>query len=257
MGRKQWWLIVIGVILVVALFVLRNQPHQTTAIDAFLQQAKDSLSTDAWQQATRLESLPEEVQTDSLISFWKQQGNAAATAIYSLQLARRNDSKPQWLAAGNDLMSGIGYGRQQGLSDNLLFYFSEAAFECFDRVLQQDSTDADASIGMAMVYIEGRGQVMPGVRLLLDVLQRDSLHVGANLRLGRLSMVNGEYGNVIKRMKKVLMVEPDNGEAYITIASAWQAQGIPDSARVYLAKSLPFLPEGEVKAEALKRLNEL
>jgi hypothetical protein len=58
-------------------------------------------------------------------------------------------------------------------------------------------------------------------------------------------------------MKKVLMVEPDNGEAYITIASAWQAQGISDSARIYLEKSLPFLPDGEVKVEVMKRLNEL
>lgn len=244
MTNKQWWLIGLGIVLVSVLLVLRNQPVQDSPLDAYINRQADSLSTDAqsrWQALQqRWDGSWTNPVVDSIIRFWTTQQVPGVAAIYHLQKAEHQPSVDNRLLAAERLMGTIKEAPEQ-LSDNMRFYFVEKAASLYQQVIAADSTNLAAQVGLAETYIEGKGQIMPGVQLLLKVLEQDSLYIPANLRLGRLSMINGEYGNVINRMQKVLQADTTNGEAYVTIASAYRAMGEKDSTVAYLEQSLPYV----------------
>lgn len=264
MRAKQLGVVFAGVVLVIILYVLRNSPEQTNALDELLTSRVDSLPAPA---ASTWQNLSEDwtgsytdPYLDTMIGFWQQQGEPAVAASLAWQRATASDNFDYHQATADLLMEAVRANRQQpspSVNDNLLFFFTEQSAALYDELLEADSNNLDARVGLAGVFIDGKGQIMPGVQQLLEVLRIDSLYVPANLRLGRLSMINGEYGNVIKRMKKVLQVDPTMGEAYVTIASAYQALGDTAAARTYLEQSLPHLQSEALRQEVQTRLNEL
>lgn len=264
MKAAQLWVVVAGVGLAAALFFLRNIPEQTNALDALLQSRVDSLSSS---QATTWQTLQSDwsgdftdPQLDTLIGFWVAQNEPAVAAALALQRYQSTDSEAHQREAAALALEAVKTGRQgeaQGVNDNLLFFFTEQSGELYGQLVAQDSTDLEARMGLAATFIDGKGQIMPGVQELLGILEVDSLYVPANLRLGRLSMINGEYANVVKRMQKVLQADSTMGEAYVTLASAYRAMGEEEKARSYLAQSLPYLDNGPLREEVEKRLQEL
>lgn len=264
MGSKQLGVVVIGVIMLIALYIMRSSPAQTNALDALLAARVDSLSgkaANSWQQLSNKWSGDYlAIEVDTLIGFWQSREEPAVAGALALQRAVASESLAYHQATADVLMEAVRAGRQggaPGVNDNLLFYYMEQSAMLYNELLDADSTNLDARVGLAGVFIDGKGQIMSGVQQLLAVLKIDSLYLPANLRLGRLSMMNGEYGNVIKRMKKVLQVDSTMGEAYITIASAYQALGDTTAAQYHLSQSLPYLTSESLRQEVQKRLNEL
>lgn len=253
-----------GMALVIVLYVLRNSPEQTNALDALLADRADSLPAAVvveWEVLA--EKWPVESghpQWDTLISFWQRQDEPAVAAALALQRVNAGNTLIYHQTTADLLMEAVRAGRQgkaKGVNDNLLFFFTEQSEALYQGLLDADSSNLDARVGLSGVFIDGKGQIMPGVQQLLEVLRMDSLYLPANLRLGRLSMINGEYGNVIKRMNKVLQVDSTMGEAYVTLASAYQALGDSTTARSYLEQSLPHLQSEALRQEVQTRLNEL
>lgn len=259
MTKKQWWLIGLGIVLVAVLFVLRNQPVQDNPLEAYINRQADSL---AEARQSHWQTLQQQwngdwasPMVDSMMHFWAQQKVPGVVAIYQLRRAENQPSMTNRLQAAEKLMTTVKEAPDQ-LPDNMRFYFVEKAASLYQQVADEDSMQLGAQVGLAETFIEGKGQIMPGVQLLLKVLEKDSLYVPANLRLGRLSMVNGEYGNVIKRMHKVLQADSTHGEAYITIASAYRAMDENDSAVTYLEQALPYLND-TLRMEVRNRLKAL
>lgn len=259
MKWRQYIVLGVGVVIAAYLFAARNIPPQDNALDALARKAKTELPDDALGRIENLENrLDGNVAlTDTLAQAWETAGNPAVAAFYRYQAATTINSVAYWNLTGESMTEALAFSRAQGYSENLLFYFAESAIHSFEAALAIDSSNTDARIGLASILIEGKGEVMPGVKLLLEVVAQDSMNVTANLRLGRLSMMNGEYANVVKRMTRVLETEPDNIEALVSTGNAWQALGNAEEAAKYWRAALPLIEDEELKRQLEARINEL
>lgn len=259
MSSKQGFVVAIGIALAVALFFLRNIPEQRTALDKLLQTGKDSLSISALPRLNALEEKldernPDPAVLDSLTAFWQRQGNPAIAALYVQDKAQATGQLEYYNDCGEAMLNALDFGRNKEMEQNLQLYFVLSAEGCYEQALHIDSTNVTARIGLADVALDGRGQIMVGVRSLLDIVKEDSLNIPANVRLGRLSMVNGEYQNAIRRLKNVLRADPTYVEAYVLLSNAFNAMGQQDEARHYLEQALPHVEDPALRQEIEKRL---
>lgn len=258
MTTKQGFVVAIGIALAIALYFLRNIPEQRTALDQLLQNGKDSLSERALSHAQTLEAQlkekPDPAVFDSLTAFWKHNGNPAIASLYVQDKANATSQIADYNDCGAAMLEALEYARSKGMSENLQLYFVLSADGCYDQALAIDSNNITARIGKSDVAINGRSQIMVGVRNLLDIVRDDSLNVPANVRLGRLSMVNGEYQNAIRRLKNVLQVDSTYVEAYILLSNAFNAMGQSEEARYYLEQALRYVKEPALRQEIEKRL---
>ena len=259
MKWRQYIVLGVGVVIAAYLFAARNIPPQDNALDALARNAKTEITDDALGRIENLENrLDGSVAlTDSLAQAWETAGNPAVAAFYRYQAATMSNSVAHWNLTGERMTDALAFAREQGYSENLLFYFAESAIHSFEAALAIDSSNTDARIGLASILIEGKGEVMPGVKMLLEVVAQDSMNVTANMRLGRLSLMNGEYGNVVKRMTRVLETEPDNIEALVSTGNAWQALGNKEEAAAYWRRALPLIENQELRSQLEARINEL
>jgi tetratricopeptide (TPR) repeat protein len=258
-STKQGFVVTIGIALAVALFFLRNIPEQRTALDKLLQTGKDSLSASVLPQLQALEGKldernPDPAVLDSLTAFWQRQGNTAIAALYVQHKAQATGQLSHYNDCGAAMLEALDFGRNTDVEQNLQLYFVLSAEGCYEQVLHIDSTNITARIGLADVALDGRGQIMAGVRTLLDIVKEDSLNVPANIRLGRMSMVNGEYQNAIRRLKNVLRADSTYAEAYVLLSNAFNAMGQQDEARQYLEQALPHVADPTLRKEIEKRL---
>lgn len=259
MKWRQYIVLGVGVVIAAYLFAARNIPPQDNALDALAREAKSALTDEA---LGRIENLEHRLDgsvalTDSLASAWEMEGSPDVAAIYRYQAATQSNTAVHWNLAGESMTKALAFAREKGHSENLLFYFAESAIHSFETVLAIDSNDTAARIGLASILIEGKGEVMAGVKMLLEVVAKDSMNVTANMRLGRLSLMNGEYGNVVKRMTRVLETEPDNIEALVSTGNAWQALGNTEEAAAYWRRALPLIEDQELRSQLEARINEL
>jgi tetratricopeptide (TPR) repeat protein len=95
-------------------------------------------------------------------------------------------------------------------------------------LLRQDSSLDPANdtiqVSLADSYVEG-GDVMSGVKRLLDVTRKDPGNLGANLLLGRLSVMSGQYDKAVTRLQGIVDHYPDNTEALYFLAEAYKGKG--------------------------------
>lgn len=261
MKPGHFLVILTGIALTVVLFLLRSEPKSQNALSALIENSKNELETSIqsringfeknWLKEQDLNAL------DSLINIWSVTGNEAVTAVYTYQKAIQSSSVHFLKEAGLILQRAANYGQVQGYDQTLLFFFVTASEECFNMVLEQKPDDLDAKIGLANSFIDGKGDIMSGVRLLLDVVKEDSLNIKANRKLGRLSMINGEYEKVIMRMNKVLATDSLDFEAHVLIANSYGALNNNKSARDYFNKALELTDNEDLINEIINRLEDL
>ena len=262
MNSKQGFVVAIGIALAIALFFLRNLPEQHSALDQLLQDGKDSLSPTALIHLNGLEAKldkgsPDPAVLDSLTDFWRRTGNPAIAALYVQDKAKTTKQLADYNECGAAMLEALSYGRKAKMDQNLQLYFVLSAEGCYQKALALDSTNITARIGMADAAINGRGQIMIGVRTLLDIVHEDSLNVAANVRLGRLSMVNGEYQNAVRRLKNVLRADSTYVEAYVLLSNAFSAMDQQDEARHYLEEGLNYATDPDMRQEIETRLKNM
>lgn len=96
-----------------------------------------------------------------------------------------------------------------------------ALFEKANSLAPSDSTKID----LAGAYIEGTGETMQGVQLLLGVVREDPDHIPALLMLGRLAIQSGQWDKAIERFTHVLDKDPQSTEALYFVAEAYKGKG--------------------------------
>ena len=79
---------------------------------------------------------------------------------------------------------------------------------------------------------------MKGVQLLLGVIEVDSNNVKANLILGKWGVFSGQFEKAIKRLEKVVLLQPANLEAHFHLGQAFQAKGDMESAVISFKRSI-------------------
>lgn len=169
----------------------------------------------------KIEELEKKGDYAGLLDEYRKLRKPLALVHYAMKLAKQNPSVQNYLQAGDYsaqlLESAPDEKSRNYLQDNILYAYSEAA--------QLDSTDNDIKLRLAAAYIEISPQPMQGVAILLDVVRKDSTNIDAQLLLGRFGIVSGQYDKAIVRLEKVLYLQPQNSEAMLLLAEAYNNQG--------------------------------
>jgi len=98
---------------------------------------------------------------------------------------------------------------------------------------------------------------MEGIQKILEVSRRDSTNMYAQLMLGIGGVVSGQLDKAIERLLKVVTFAPDNTEAILTLAEAYERKGDKLNAVKWYEASKKFVGNPEVVKEIDTRIQSL
>ena len=275
MGKNQYIAIGISLILLVTVYFFANtikpsKPHKSmkemadrSAFDfnAYKQQRLNSLNEDTLKLATELEKTVANAKgkqqkaeaLKAIIDLLNSAGRIDIAANYAFELAENKDSINYWAYAG-DLNYQSAFVPEDSMARQ---YFINRAMSGFSHCIEKDSSNPAFRIKLAECYMDGTSEVMSGVQLLLDVVRKDSNNADALFTLGRYGIVSGQFEKAILRLEKVVYLQPQNADAYVLLAEAYEKNGNVPKAISNLEKGLKYLDDPEMKRLIEGHIKEL
>lgn len=159
---------------------------------------------------------------EAIAKIWQEHKQLPVAAYYYAEAAKLENSEKKLNFAGQfflDLM------HQQGASPSVQLWEAQQAVAVLSRSLEINPDNDTATLALASGYIEGTGETMQGVQLLLGITRKRPDHIPANLILGRLAVQSGQFDKAIGRFETVLRQEPQNTEALYFMAEAYKGKG--------------------------------
>lgn len=144
-----------------------------------------------------------------------------AAAYYGAKAAKLENSEKKLNFAGQfflDLM-------HQDSSASMQLWEAQEAVDCFKRSMEINPDNDTTKMALAAGYIEGTGETMQGVQLLLGITREKPDNIPANMMLGKLAIQSGQFDKAIKRFDTILKLEPRNTEAMYFLAEAYKGKG--------------------------------
>jgi hypothetical protein len=225
---KKQILVAAGAVIVLGVlyFGFSNKPPKVSAFDEKRTALLDSLeiptenSIVAIQAA--LEKDPENIGLlDSLSHLWFHAGFPAIAADYDRQIADLDPSVANYIRSGKSFFDAFPSDTTQTMQVNLVY----GARYCYEKALELDSTNIDARIGLASVFVQGTNEPMKGITLLRELDQEVPGNTLINMELGRFSMMSGQYEKAIERFIVVLQKDSLNLQAHFLLAESYMAVG--------------------------------
>jgi tetratricopeptide (TPR) repeat protein len=206
-------------------------------------------------KATRekIESLTDTKNYKDLLSEYVKLDKPLAVAYYTVRLADKENKAESYVNAG-DYNSMLIQTAPDAKAKNFL---SNNVLECYQKAVALDSTNTDNRIRLASAYMSGGGAPMQGVTILLDIVNKDSTNVDALLMLGRFGIISGQYDKAIARLQKILYLHPQNSEALLLIAEAYNNQGNKSKAIEMLERCKKTVSDPEAKKEIDKYIESI
>ncbi len=158
---------------------------------------------------------------DSLGGVWLEHKQLAIGAFYKAEAAKLENSEKKLNFAGQILIQLA----QNEQAANVQVWEAQEAVECFQQSLKINPKNDTVTLALAGALIEGTGQTMQGVQMLLALVRENPDHIPANLMLGRLAVQSGQNDKAIGRFETILKKDPNNTEALYFAAEAYRAKG--------------------------------
>lgn len=274
MTKSQIGLIISAVAFVLLLFFFgRNVPlkestvagnlNNTTDFDmeTYIETAKQNLMLKPRDSLSLLQSLVSKRKSDStniiylqqIAAIWENNSNFALSSEFHKRIAVVDSTAKRWEFAGDKLFEAY-----NNSTDSLLRnYLINNAVESYNNVIFLDSSLIEPKVKLAVLHIDELQNTMAGVTLLLDVVKKEPKHIAANLTLGRLSLVSGQFDKAKQRLNTVLSVEPENTEALLFLAGVYEQTNETEKAIVYYNKCKALIKNPTIKQNIDKYLNNL
>ena len=163
---------------------------------------------------------PNETVLNELAGFWKITGNQLIYAYYCTEAAQIVNTDSAWGFAGDQHLKLF-----KTPNEDIRQYVYDNALTCFQKANELNPDNHLYRTGLAKATIEGKGEVMEGVQLLLGVVRENPDDVPANLLLGKMSIVSGQYEKAVKRLEKVTGIDTTNLEAFLLLSEAYNGAG--------------------------------
>lgn len=259
--RKTKVLIIVGAVLVAALTYIGVPGQPEGPLPKLLSTVSDSLSEAQINQLERFKAehsyqdIPETNLKYSLQFEELQQYRISG--VYAGKVAIQSQDTSELLEAGRLMNEAMAWERNVGNSGEFFNFFLEQSESAYQFIIDLDSTNTRARLGMATVLADGKGAVMLGVQELLAVSRMDSMNLEANIRLGRFAIMSQQIDKVIPRYRKVLAVQANNTEALLTIGNTYLSNNQMDSALVYYKQALPFVQNTQIQSELQEQIELL
>jgi len=180
-----------------------------------------------------------------LIAEYQKLDKPLAIAYYSIKLAEMENKAESYLGAGdyNTMLM------QTAPDEKAKTFLSNNAVLCYKKALEFDSTNTNNQIRLAGAYMESGGAPMQGVSILLEIVRKDSTNVDALLMLGRFGIISGQFDKAIARLEKILYLRPQNSEALLLLAEAYNGQGNKSKAIEMLERCKKTVNDPKAKKE--------
>lgn len=212
-----------------------NQPAQESSVltvEQTSETARQDLNANLAQQIKDLEASLKSSDEDNklavekkLAQSWDDVNKPAPAAFYYEMVAEKESTFDNWLVTG-DRFTEAYQNTQDSLTQPALV---QKASKAYKKAVELNKNSLDAKTGLGMAYVNGSGNPMEGIQLLLGVVKEDPKNLKANLNLGLFSMKSGQFDKAIERFKTVIAQKPD-AEAWFYLASSYENQGMIDDA---------------------------
>ncbi len=152
---------------------------------------------------------------------WERSGVNTVAAYYIAKAAKLENSEKKLTFAGRNFLQLM----ENGGSPSVLAWEAQEAVSCLEQSLKIAPDNEDTKLGLATGYIEGTGEPMRGVQILLGITREKPDDIPANLLLGRMSIQSGQFDKAVGRFETILKQEPENKEALYYLATAYEGKG--------------------------------
>jgi predicted Zn-dependent protease len=201
----------------------------------------------------KIETLSESKNYKELLSEYVKLDKPLAVAYYTTQLAEKENTAASFVNAG-DYNSML---LQTAPDAKAKAFLSKNALECYKKAVDLDSTNTENRIRLAGAYMGDGSAPMQGVSILLDIVRKDSTNVDALLMLGRFGIISGQYDKAIVRLQKILYLHPQNSEALLLLAEAYNNQGNISKAIEMLERCKKSVSDPDAKKEIDKYIESI
>ena len=248
--KKQFFLAVIGILLVALLFLFGKTSENRQLVEAtpdkpgFSSFKVAHLISDEKKKLTPAQSLyltnlensivrgdvhaQKLTAYNALAEFWKDSINLFEPyAYYTSEAAKLDNSEKSLTFAAQLFLNNL-----RGEHDEAkLNWEANEAISLFERAIEKNPKNDDLKIGLGSCYVYGKGhngdpqETMKGIQQLLAVVRKDSNNMKAQMVLGVGGFLSGQYDKAIERLQKVINHEPDNLEAIAFLADTYASKG--------------------------------
>jgi len=188
-----------------------------------------------------------------LSKVWEHGKQPLVAAYYGAKAAKLDNSEKKLTFAGQfflQLMENEGAGPVQA-------WEAGEAVSCLEQSLKIDPDNEETKLALATGYIEGTGEPMRGVQILLAITREKPDDIPANMLLGRMSVQSGQFDKAVGRFETVLKQEPENKEALYFMAQAWEGKGDKKKAIEYLEKCKKVVNDPGFSKDIDQKINSL
>jgi tetratricopeptide (TPR) repeat protein len=283
--KPQWITVSIAVLLIISIFLFgrtvpikknivaethhENDGHDHTApasisVDSILTIAKKQLSTE---QVTRLNMLENSISRGDvkeqqlkvyhqLSHFWGDSMRFFLPyAWYEAEAARLENSEKNLTFAAHLFLENL----QQEQNPELIKWEALQAKDLFERSLKINPDNDSTKVGLGACYLFGNisSNPMEGIAKIMEVVEKDSTNVYAQITLVKGSLISGQTDKAISRLQTVNRLHPENIEAILMLAEVYERKGDKTIAAGWYMKSLDYIKRPDARLEIEKRIAEL
>ncbi|MEO9021018.1 MAG: tetratricopeptide repeat protein [Ginsengibacter sp.] len=201
-----------------------------------------------------------ENQYTNLANFWKDSVASFIPYVYYLSEAAKLDNSEKKLTFAAQL---IFENMRREANPGLKIWEAQTAASLYEQALKLNPDNDDLKIGLGSCYVYGEGmignaeQTMKGIQELLQVANKDSNNMQAQLVLGIGGVISNQYGKAIERLSKVVSFDPHNLEAVSWLADAYAATGDKQNATKWYEQSKHLVNNPAFSKEIDERIKQM
>jgi len=133
------------------------------------------------------------------------------------------------------------------------------AKDLFQQALKVNPSNDSSKIGLGACYIFGNisDNPMEGIAAIREVVQRDPNNIFGQMILGLGGVKSGQFDRAIERFKIVVDKQPDNLEAILNLAEAYDQKGDKANAIKWYSAVKEKIPNPKAQKELDTRIKAL
>jgi tetratricopeptide (TPR) repeat protein len=191
-----------------------------------------------------------------LATFWKDSAHLLLPyAYYTGQAAELENSEKSLTFAAHFFLESLRRQNEPGLKR----WMGTEAKRLFEKALLLNPGSDSLKIGLGSCYLFGNisDNPMEGIQMIREVAERDPGNTYAQFTLAMGAMISGQLDKAIERLSAVVKIQPENLEAIVMLAEAYEQKGDRTNAVKWYEASKKLIDNPDINSEIDKRIELL